>query len=202
MTMIIHRPTTNLPSLALVLAASAAWVRSFAKRLAAAWRHRNDMAVLASLDDRTLADMGLTRADVRDAVAQPLWRDPTAVLARSPPRAQRARLSRDLHAIGPRAEFAAGHSRRGSAALSADQSAGAFHAVNCCPRPILPIGRDPERDPLSHPDAAPAGRTGGRLLVRPHVTANLKIAYDGPAAATVTADPPLVRRTAAAPPSQ
>jgi uncharacterized protein YjiS (DUF1127 family) len=95
MTMIIHRPTTIQPSLALVLAASAALVRSFGKRLAAAWRHRNDMAVLASLDDRTLADMGLTRADVRDAVAQPLWRDPTAVLADR----RRERSVRDYRAI-------------------------------------------------------------------------------------------------------
>ena len=45
-----------------------------------AFKSRRDMQVLASFDDRMLADIGLTRGDLRDAVAQPLWRDPTAVL--------------------------------------------------------------------------------------------------------------------------
>ena len=50
--------------------------------LADAWRHRRDAATLAAFDDRMLADIGLTRCDLNDALAQPLWRDPTAVLAR------------------------------------------------------------------------------------------------------------------------
>ena len=33
------------------------------------------------MDDRMLADIGLTRSDLRDAYAEPLWRDPTDVLA-------------------------------------------------------------------------------------------------------------------------
>ena len=49
--------------------------------LVAAWRRRNDMAVLASFDDVMLKDIGLSRGDVVDAIAQPLWRDPTATLA-------------------------------------------------------------------------------------------------------------------------
>jgi uncharacterized protein YjiS (DUF1127 family) len=44
-------------------------------------RNRKALAALARLDEHMLADMGLTRADIRDAVAQPLWSDPTAVLA-------------------------------------------------------------------------------------------------------------------------
>jgi uncharacterized protein YjiS (DUF1127 family) len=52
------------------------------RRLAGAWRHRHDATALASLDDRMLADIGLTRADLNDALAEPLWRDPTTVLAR------------------------------------------------------------------------------------------------------------------------
>jgi uncharacterized protein YjiS (DUF1127 family) len=44
-------------------------------------RNRKAMAALARLDDRMLADIGLTRADIRDAVSQPLWSDPTVVLA-------------------------------------------------------------------------------------------------------------------------
>lgn len=51
------------------------------KRMAQALRHRRDMAILASVNDHMLADMGLTRGDVNDAFAEPQWRDPTAVLA-------------------------------------------------------------------------------------------------------------------------
>ena len=32
-------------------------------------------------NDRMLSDIGLTRGDVADAYAEPLWRDPTALLA-------------------------------------------------------------------------------------------------------------------------
>jgi uncharacterized protein YjiS (DUF1127 family) len=95
MTMIIHRPTGDYAPVARMLAALAAMARFVAKRFAAARRHRRDMAVLAGLDERTLADMGLTRADVRDALSQPLWRDPTAVLAER----RRERDGRDYRAI-------------------------------------------------------------------------------------------------------
>jgi uncharacterized protein YjiS (DUF1127 family) len=50
------------------------------KQFARAARHRHDAAMLAGLDDRMLADIGLTRGDLRDAFSQPLWQDPTAVL--------------------------------------------------------------------------------------------------------------------------
>jgi uncharacterized protein YjiS (DUF1127 family) len=52
------------------------------RRLVDAWRHRNDAAMLAGFDDRMLADIGLTRGDLNDALGEPLWRDPTSVLAR------------------------------------------------------------------------------------------------------------------------
>jgi uncharacterized protein YjiS (DUF1127 family) len=58
---------------------------------AGAWRHRNDAVALASFDDRMLADIGLTRADLNDALAEPLWRDPTSVLARRQGERRRAR---------------------------------------------------------------------------------------------------------------
>ena len=45
-----------------------------------AYRNRLDAAILAESDARTLADLGLTRSDLRDAFAQPLWRDPTSLL--------------------------------------------------------------------------------------------------------------------------
>ena len=50
------------------------------QQFARAAKHRHDAALLAGLDDRMLADIGLTRGDLRDAFSQPLWQDPTAVL--------------------------------------------------------------------------------------------------------------------------
>jgi uncharacterized protein YjiS (DUF1127 family) len=44
------------------------------------WRHRRDLALLARFDDHMLADMGLTRSDLCDAMAESRWRDPTAPL--------------------------------------------------------------------------------------------------------------------------
>ena len=43
-------------------------------------KNRRDAASLAGLDDRMLADIGLTRGDLRDAYSEPVWRDPTAIL--------------------------------------------------------------------------------------------------------------------------
>jgi uncharacterized protein YjiS (DUF1127 family) len=52
----------------------------FARRLVAIFRHRRDARILADADARLLADIGLNRADLRDAFSEPLWRDPTRVL--------------------------------------------------------------------------------------------------------------------------
>lgn len=49
-------------------------------RIVRAYVNRRDAAVLAGLDARMLADIGLTRSDVRDAFSEPLWRDPTELL--------------------------------------------------------------------------------------------------------------------------
>jgi uncharacterized protein YjiS (DUF1127 family) len=54
-------------------------------------RNRRDVELLARFDDHMLADIGLTRSDVRDAYSQSLWRDPTDVLAQ---RAGERRASR------------------------------------------------------------------------------------------------------------
>jgi uncharacterized protein YjiS (DUF1127 family) len=51
-------------------------------RLVVAINHRRELAHLADFDDQMLADIGLTRTDLRDAYAEPLWRDPTSMLAR------------------------------------------------------------------------------------------------------------------------
>ena len=60
-----------------------------------AWRHRRDVEVLSSFDDHMLADIGLTRADLRDAMAGPRWHDPTVLLLdrRRERRASRRRLA-------------------------------------------------------------------------------------------------------------
>jgi uncharacterized protein YjiS (DUF1127 family) len=64
---------------------------AFAVRIFRAARNRHSARMLARLDDRQLADIGLTRSDLRDAYAEPLWDDPTSVLAC---RAAERRLSR------------------------------------------------------------------------------------------------------------
>jgi len=53
-----------------------------AMQLYKAIKHRRDIAPLADQDDHLLADIGLTRDDVRHANAQPIWRDPTETLRR------------------------------------------------------------------------------------------------------------------------
>jgi uncharacterized protein YjiS (DUF1127 family) len=51
-----------------------------AQRIAGIFRHRRDARILAGLDAHMLADIGLNRADLRDAFSQPVWRDPTLLL--------------------------------------------------------------------------------------------------------------------------
>ena len=60
-------------------------------------KNRRDAAVLAGLDDRMLADIGLTRGDLRDAYSEPVWRDPTAVLVS---RSHERRINRRRVGIG------------------------------------------------------------------------------------------------------
>ena len=75
-----------------------AFLTYWLKELARARRHRREASVLASLDRRMLADIGITRADVRDAFSEPFWDDPTALLR------ERA-LERRLNHSVRRAEF-------------------------------------------------------------------------------------------------
>jgi uncharacterized protein YjiS (DUF1127 family) len=83
-------PALLASALALLARIGTALAR-LALRLAEAWRHRRDAAVLAGLDDHILSDMGLTRADLNDALSEPLWRDPSAVLVRRHDERRRAR---------------------------------------------------------------------------------------------------------------
>lgn len=63
----------------------AAFAEIVAVRVAAlvkAFRHRSDLTMLGRFDDRMLADIGLTRGDLRDAAAEPIWRDGTQLLVK------------------------------------------------------------------------------------------------------------------------
>ncbi len=68
-------------TLARVFATLLAPAVATSKVVARALRHRHDAKMLASLDGRMLADIGLTRSDVHDAFSTPLWEDPTTLLS-------------------------------------------------------------------------------------------------------------------------
>jgi uncharacterized protein YjiS (DUF1127 family) len=59
-----------------VLALLAHWL----KQVARARRHRREANILAGLDHHMLTDIGITRADLRDAFSEPFWDDPTVLL--------------------------------------------------------------------------------------------------------------------------
>ena len=65
-------------------------------RLRRSLKNRRAASSLAGLDDHMLADIGLTRSDLRDAYSEPLWHDPTDVLAG---RAAERRLRRRRSAL-------------------------------------------------------------------------------------------------------
>lgn len=65
-----------------VLSGLAGRARRALKQFAERVKNRRDAMLLAELDDRMLSDIGLNRSDLRDAFAQPPWRDPGALLAR------------------------------------------------------------------------------------------------------------------------
>ncbi len=69
-------------ALAQAVAALGATVGRAGRQWVEVWRRRRDFAMLASFDDYLLKDMGLSRGDLNEALAEPLWRDPTAVLVR------------------------------------------------------------------------------------------------------------------------
>ena len=62
------------------LLALVALVTHWLKQLVRARRHRREAHMLAGLDRHMLADIGITRADLRDAFSEPFWDDPTALL--------------------------------------------------------------------------------------------------------------------------
>lgn len=70
------------------------WLKNFARTR----RHRREARELAGLDHRMLADIGVTRADLRDAFSEPFWEDPTDLLRE---RVSERRASRGARVIEP-----------------------------------------------------------------------------------------------------
>lgn len=91
-----HYPVVPLAAgtLARVVAAALAPVAYSLKAIARAMRNRREAHVLARLDRRMLADIGITRSDVHDAFSTPLWEDPTTLLSE---RAIERRMNRAVH---------------------------------------------------------------------------------------------------------
>jgi uncharacterized protein YjiS (DUF1127 family) len=93
-----HYPVLPVAGGALLraFASLVALVTHWLKEMARARRHRREANVLAGLDRRMLADIGITRADVRDAFSEPFWDDPTALLRE---RALERRLSASVRRV-------------------------------------------------------------------------------------------------------
>ena len=127
------------------------WLKDFAR----ARRHRREARVLAGLDRRMLADIGVTRADLRDAFSEPFWEDPTALLRERVGERRANRVAR-ARAVEPRLPPPA-HRPPGAPGAAESTSR---------KRPIPLIGRDPKpaNIPSREPDPAPAGPSGGRIL--------------------------------------
>ena len=81
MLMTYRVPSTRGRSL-VAAGAFVGFILRHAGRLYRAIKHCRAIAVLADQDDHLLADIGLTRDDLRHAMRQPIWRDPTALLSR------------------------------------------------------------------------------------------------------------------------
>jgi uncharacterized protein YjiS (DUF1127 family) len=83
--------------LARTIAAFAGIVALRLRQLVRVHKNRNEAAVLAAFDDRMLADIGLTRSDLRDAMSAPPWHDPSNLLRA---RALERRLNRHRFSFG------------------------------------------------------------------------------------------------------
>ena len=88
-------PAAPPPYFAALLSALFASLRKVAQAL----KNRREATALAGMDERMLRDIGLTRSDLRDAYAEPLWRDPTDILATRAQDRRRHRGARDSKAF-------------------------------------------------------------------------------------------------------
>ena len=118
-------------TLARVFAVLLAPVVISSKAIIRAMRNRHEANVLARLDHRMLADIGLTRSDVHDAFSAPLWEDPTALLS------ERA-IERRMHRAVLRSAQRNGAARPGPAPVVVQSR----RATAPCPPARFQAGRD------------------------------------------------------------
>ena len=70
-----------ITSLSISLVALGSSLAARVRQIVRAAKNRHAARMLGKLDDRMLADIGLTRSDLRDAYAGSPWQDPTDMLA-------------------------------------------------------------------------------------------------------------------------
>jgi uncharacterized protein YjiS (DUF1127 family) len=68
-------------SFALPFGGAFQWIARGLERIARAYEGRRVLRQLARSDDRMLKDIGIDRSDLRNAASEPIYRDPTALLA-------------------------------------------------------------------------------------------------------------------------
>ena len=95
--MSIYADTQTPSQVAWLVNAVAGYVANRVRSVLQTLKNRRDAVVLAGMDEHMLADIGLSRGDVRDAFAEPVWRDPTAILVS---RAHERRINRRRAKIG------------------------------------------------------------------------------------------------------
>ena len=81
MTCIAEGQRTSSQPFTLPFGGAYEWVVRGLGGIARAMAGRRALKDLASFDDRMLKDIGLNRSDLRNAAAEPVYRDPTAILA-------------------------------------------------------------------------------------------------------------------------
>ena len=95
--MSIYADTQTPSQVAWLVNAVAGYVANRVRSVLQTLKNRRDAVVLAGMDEHMLADIGLSRGDVRDAFAEPVWRDPTAILVS---RAHERRINRRRTSAG------------------------------------------------------------------------------------------------------
>jgi uncharacterized protein YjiS (DUF1127 family) len=78
-----HTPIPPVSSKRSLVSLAAGRLLRQMRKILIALEHRRQVRHLSELDDRTLKDIGLSRAVVDGALAEPLTRDPSLMLVRS-----------------------------------------------------------------------------------------------------------------------
>lgn len=89
-----HEFTATRPGFAAALFSASFGLVHKVYALIVAWMNRRAAGqYLLAMDERMLADIGLTRSDLRSAWSEPVWRDPTIRLQRIAAERRSARLA-------------------------------------------------------------------------------------------------------------